>query len=81
MRKKDPDTKVIAGLECLNRKKAAEHLSLSLSELDRIVYKSKMKKAKVPLRFFQVKAKSPIWFPIKWLGEWVEAVGLTGRAI
>lgn len=81
MRKKDPDTKVIAGLECISRAKAAEYLEMSLSKLDSVVSNSRSRKAGVPLRFFQLKRKSPIWFPIKWLDEWVEAVGSAGRAI
>lgn len=76
-----PSEKVIAGMECLNREKAAERLGCSKSRLDRIVALSRIGKAKVRLRFYQLAKGAPIWFPKEWLDSFVNEVIEKGFSI
>lgn len=81
MRNKSPDTKTIAGMKCYSRKIAAQELGMELSTFDELIAKSRARKARVPLKFLQLRKKAPIWVPEKWLLEFVEAVGDMGVAI
>ena len=81
MRKEKQTEKNIAGMRSLCREKAAEHVGLCLSTFDRIVRLSKIKKAKVPVKFIQLVKGGDIWFPVKYLDEFVEQVIEMGCAI
>lgn len=81
MNRQKEDRKIIAGMECLNRDKAAEYAGMSLSKLDKTVRLSRAGKAKVRLKFFQLVKGAPIWFPIKYLDEFVNEVIERGCAI
>ena len=75
------ERKTIAGMECINRKDAAEHVGMCQSTFDKILKLSKQGKAKVPLKFIQYTKCAPIWFPIEWLDSFVLDVMREGRAV
>lgn len=81
MKQQKEERKIIAGMESLNRDKAAEYAGMSLSKLDKTVRLSRAGKAKVRLKFFQLVKGGPIWFPIKYLDEFVNEVIERGCAI
>lgn len=72
---------MILDMKALSRESAAKALNMSLSMLDTIVAKSRNGTAIVPLRFYQVRRRAPMWFPVPWLMEWIEEVGRRGAAI
>lgn len=76
-----PNRRTIAGMECLGRKEAANYIGCSTSKLDRIVALTRMKKAKVRLRFYQLCKGAPIWFPKEWLDSFVNEVMEKGFSI
>lgn len=79
--KRKEDSKVIAGMKSLSREKAAEYVGMCRSTFDRLVILSKIKKAKVPVKFIQLVKGGDIWFPVKYLDEFVEQVIEKGCAI
>ena len=79
--KKVPKKKTIAGMECLGRELAAEYIGCSTSKLDRIVALTRLKKAKVRLRFYQLCKGATIWFPKEWLDSFVNEVIEKGFSI
>lgn len=81
MRKQKEESKVIAGMDSLCRTKAAEYVGMCESTFDKVVRLSKAKKAKVPLKFIQLVKGGDIWFPVKYLDEFVENVIEKGCAI
>lgn len=76
-----PKKKTIGGMECLNRKDAADRLGCSTSKLDKIVALSRTGKSKVRLRFYQLCKGAPIWFPKEWLDSFVNEVIEKGFSI
>ena len=79
--KRKEDSKVIAGMKSLSREKAAEYVGLCESTFDRIVRLSRIKKAKVPVKFIQLVKGGDIWFPVKYRDALVEQVIEKGCAI
>ena len=81
MRKPKEQEKVIAGMLSLCREKAAERVGMCQSTFDKVVRLSRAKKAKVPLKFIQLVKGGDIWFPVKYLDEFIEEVIEKGCAI
>ena len=79
--KRKEDSKVIAGMKSLSREKAAEYVGLCESTFDKVVRLSRAKKSKVPVKFIQLVKGGDIWFPVKYLDEFVEQVIEKGCAI
>lgn len=79
--KKQPETKFIGGMKCLNRDLAAKYVGLSTSTLDRIVAATRAGRAKVRVKFIQMTSGSPMWFPQEWLDSFALEVMEKGRAI
>lgn len=81
MRIQQPETTTILDMECLSRTRAAKELSMALSTLDVILRKSRMGRAKVPLRYIQIRPHAYVWIPRPWLMKWIEDVAEYGCAI
>lgn len=81
MRKEKQKEKVIAGMRSLGREMAAEYVGMSKSNFDRLVNLSKIGKANVQIKFIQLVKGGDIWFPVKFLDEFVEEVIERGHAI
>lgn len=81
MKKKQSDTREIGGMESFNRVKAAAYVGMSLATFDRILALSRIGKAKVALKFYQVKKGAPIWFPREFLDGFVLEVMNKGCAV
>lgn len=77
---KQPEQAVIGGMECLGRKLAAEYIHMSLSTLDKVLRLTRIKKAKVPIKYIQYTRTAPIWFPKEWLDSFVLDVMRNGGA-
>ena len=71
MRKNLPERTTIGGMDCMCRELAAKHIGVSLSSLDKLLRLTRMKKAKVPLKYIQYTRTAPVWFPVEWLDSFV----------
>jgi hypothetical protein len=82
MRKKvkQPESCSIGGMECLGRRLAADYIHMSLSTLDKVLRLTRIKKAKVPIKYIQYTKTAPIWFPVEWLDSFVLDVMKNGGA-
>lgn len=79
-RKPQPEKTTIGGMECLGRRLAAEYIHMSLSTLDKVLRLTRIKKAKVPIKYIQYTRTAPIWFPVEWLDSFVLDVMKNGGA-
>ncbi len=79
--KKQPEEKMIGDMLCYSREKAADYIGMGISTLDRVVALTRMKKAKVRIRFYQLCKGAPIWFPKEWLDSFVNEVIEKGFSI
>lgn len=75
--------KNIAGMHSLCRELAAKYLGMSLSKLDKhlAACRSKKHKPKIMLKYIQYEKHAPVWFPVPWLDEFIQAVAANGGAI
>lgn len=79
--KKQPEEKMIGHMPCYSREKAADYIGVGLSTLDKITRLSRLGRAKVKIKFIQMKKNAPIWYPKEWLDSFILSVMEKGNAI